>query len=346
MTAINIESILNITGGSLVGTAPKSITGAQGIEDAGPQDISFISNPKYFSKLNTTRAGLVILNSNIPEDAIPGKGAYIRCADPYLAFCKVLTAYFAPQHNEKGIHKTAIIESEYPIPSNVLIGAYAYIGPGVKLGDGVKIYSHVHVGSESQIGDHTVLYPHVTLYHHTIIGAHCIIHSGTVIGSDGFGHAPMPDGSYAKIPQIGNVIIGNHVEIGSNCSIDRGTLGSTQIEDGVKLDNLIQVAHNVKIGAHTVMASQSGISGSTSLGKYCMVGGQVGFAGHIQIADGSRFGAQSGVPSTIKDKSQTWMGTPIMPLKDNMRAMVIGKRLPELLKRIQDLEQKLKDISQ
>jgi UDP-3-O-[3-hydroxymyristoyl] glucosamine N-acyltransferase len=345
MNKPNISDIIQLIRGIAENYSDFQIKGVAGIEEAKPQDLSFISNPKYVGKLSQTKAGAVLIKNDLQIANPPANTLLIRCADPYLSFCIVLERYFNPILYKQGIEASSFIATENTIPNSVYIGAQSYISRGVLIEEKAQIYPQVYLGENVRVGGGSIIYPGVKVYANSVIGKNCIIHSGTVIGSDGFGHAPMPAGSYAKIPQVGNVVIGNNVEIGANCTIDRATLGSTVIEDGVKLDNLIQVAHNVRIGAHTVIASQTGISGSTVLGKHCMVGGQVGFAGHIQIADGSRFGAQSGVPASIKEKGKDWMGTPILPLKENLKAMVIGRNLPKLEQRIRELETKIKELT-
>lgn len=341
----SIEDIVSLVGGKLEGKTGRTIDGVAGIEEATATKLSFISNPKYIQKIKTTRAGAVIVHHDLQLGEYPEDITIIRTQDPYLAFCMVLDRFFNPLQFRIGIEEQTFIHKNTRIASSCYIGSFSYISEAAVLDENVQIYPHVFIGKNVKIGRNTIIFPGVSLYDETEIGEHCIIHSGTVIGSDGFGHAPLPDGSYAKIPQVGRVVIGNHVEIGANCAIDRATLGETRIEDGTKLDNLVHIAHNVKIGKHNVIAGQTGVSGSTTLGNYCMVGGQVGFAGHIQIANKSRFGAQSGVPASIHEEGKDWMGTPIMPLKDNLKAMVISKNLPKLEERVRQLENIIKELT-
>jgi UDP-3-O-[3-hydroxymyristoyl] glucosamine N-acyltransferase len=229
------------------------------------------------------------------------------------------------------------------VSDDVYIGEFAYIGPNAKIGAGAKIFPQVHIGEGVVIGENSVIYPGVIVYRDCRIGKQCIIHAGTVIGSDGFGFAPRPDGGYMKIPQLGNVIIEDEVEVGASCTIDRATLGATVIRKGVKLDNLIHVAHNVEIGEHTVIAAQTGISGSTKIGKHCQIGGQVGLVGHITIADGSRINAQSGVSKSLLETNKAITGTPAFDYTAALRSQAVYKMLPELLKRVEELEQRLKE---
>ena len=340
-----IDSIVTLVNGQLIGKSGWEISGVAGIEEATSTELSFISNPKYASKIKTTNAGVVIVGMEVNLSDVPSTTCVIKTTNPYLAFCMVLDKFFNPIIFRSGIEEQSFIHNSATYSDTCFIGAFSYLSEGVELANKVQIHPQVYLGKNVKVGENTIIYPGVKIYDETQIGANCIIHSGTVIGSDGFGHAPMPDGTYAKIPQVGKVVIGSNVEIGSNCSIDRATLGETRIEDGTKLDNLIQVAHNVSIGKHTVIASQTGISGSTNIGNYCMIGGQVGFAGHISIADKSRFGAQSGVPSTISEPGKDWMGTPVIPLKENLKAMVIGRNLPKLEERIRQLENIVKQLT-
>ena len=238
-----------------------------------------------------------------------------------------------------GIEEPSFISPDVEVPEDCYIGTFAYIGKGVKLGKGVKIYPQVYIGNNVEIGDNSIIYPGVKIYHSCKIGDRCILHAGVVVGGDGFGFAPVSSG-YNKIPQIGNVEIGNDVEIGANTTIDRATMGSTRIKNGVKLDNLIQVAHNVEIGSNTVMAAQVGIAGSTKVGGNCMIGGQVGFAGHINVGDNVQIGAQSGIPSNVKDNSRL-MGYPATDVKDFARQTVYIKNLGKLNDKINEIEKKL-----
>lgn len=342
MTHPTLAQICELTACSVSTALHQQIQGVSGLEEAKEGYLSFLSNPKYASKLPQTQASYVIISDKINIANLPSHIVYLQHSNPYLAFCMVLDAFYNPFQYQTGVEAGSFVHSLAQCDPSCYVASFAYVSSGAELGPQVQVYPHVYIGKNVKIGEGTILYSGVKIYDNTIIGKHCIVHAGAVIGSDGFGHAPMPNGAYAKIPQIGNVEIGDHVEIGANCTIDRATLGTTVIEEGVKLDNLIQVAHNVKIGAHTVIASQTGISGSTSIGKYCMIGGQVGFAGHIQIADKSRFGAQSGVPSSILQPNSDWMGTPVVPLRENLKAMVLQKKLPELAQRIQHLESKIK----
>lgn len=304
------------------------------IEEGKPEGLSFLANPKYLPFIYDTLAGAVLVNNDMVFDR-PVKATLIRVPDAYNAFTRLLE--FVQQLSHKtGIEQPSFIDPTATLGENGYIGAFAYVGKNVSIGNNVKIYPHVYLGDNCMVGDDTVLYSGVKIYNECKVGKRCIIHASTVIGSDGFGHAPQPDGSYKKIPQTGNVIIEDDVELGSNCSVDRATLGSTIIRKGAKLDNLIQVAHNVEIGENTVIASQAGISGSTKVGKQCQIGGQVGFIGHITIADGSRIGAQSGVHRSIIEANREWFGSPIMDKREAFRISMLLTRLPELFKKVND----------
>ena len=301
------------------------------IEEGKPNGLSFLSNPKYLHYIYDTNAGAVLVNADMIFDK-PIKATIIRVPNAYNAFTSILELAQLAMH-KSGVEQPCFIDATASVSSSgVYIGAFAYIGSKAKIGNNVKIYPHAFIGDNVQIGDNTIVYSGVKIYYDCRIGSNVIIHASTVIGSDGFGHAPQPDGSYKKIPQIGNVIIEDDVEIGSNCSIDRATFGSTIIRKGVRLDNLIQIAHNVEIGENTAIASQTGVSGSTKIGKQCKVGGQVGFIGHISVADGSQIGAQSGVHHEIEMPNKEWFGSPIMGKRDAFRISKLIAKLPELLK--------------
>jgi UDP-3-O-[3-hydroxymyristoyl] glucosamine N-acyltransferase len=254
----------------------------------------------------------------------------------------LLTLVDSVKPKKQGISAKSDISESAKIGDNVYVGAFVVIGDGVVIGDNVQIYPNTFIDDNVVVGDGTVIYAGVKIYDGCRIGARCVLHAGAVVGSDGFGHAPDAEGHYHKIPQVGNVVIEDDVELGANTTIDRATMGSTVIRRGVKIDNLVQVAHNVEIGEDTVIAAQSGIAGSTKIGKRCMLGGQVGISGHITIADGSIFGAQSGVPSNIKEPNQIWQGYPVMPIMGFRRLTVLQKQLPDLSRRVHELEKKMK----
>lgn len=323
--------------GELIGDSEIHINSVCKI-DAGTKDaISFLANPKYEQFLETTEAGVVLVKT---DQVLPSRKdiTFIKVKDPYTSFCIILGKYFNPVSHPKGISEKCHVNGNIDIIEGLYLGEFSVIGKNVSLGRNVKIYPQAFIGDNCTIGENTVIYSGVKIYSETKIGNNCTIHSGTVIGSDGFGFALQNDGTYIKIPQVGNVILEDDVEIGANCTIDRATMGSTILRRGVKLDNLIQVAHNVEIGKNTVIAAQAGISGSVKLGDNCVIGGQVGFVGHITIADATQIGAQSGIPKSITEPGKQWIGSPIMPLKEAFKAQVIYRKLPELDTRVNNLE--------
>jgi UDP-3-O-[3-hydroxymyristoyl] glucosamine N-acyltransferase len=336
--------IASLIGGKIEGNAEAVVTSFGKIEEAGASQLTFLANPKYEDFLYSTSATLVIINDSL-ELKQPVTSTLIRVPDAYSSFATLLQAYEQLKSSQlHGIQQPAYISESSNIGEKVYIGAFSYIGENVKIGNHVKIHPQVYIGDHAVIGDHTVLKPGVKISNQCIVGQNVIIHSGTVIGSDGFGFAPQSDGSYKKVPQIGNVIIEDFVEIGSNCTIDRATIGSTIIRKGAKLDNLIQIAHNVEVGENTAIAAQTGVSGSTKIGKSVMIGGQAGIVGHITIADGSRINAQSGVSKSIKQPNSVVTGSPASDYTGTLRSQAVFRNLPNLEKRITDLEAMLKKM--
>ncbi|MEI5984060.1 UDP-3-O-(3-hydroxymyristoyl)glucosamine N-acyltransferase [Sphingobacterium sp. PU5-4] len=336
------EQIANLLQGTVEGNSDVVVDQLSKIEESGPASLTFLSNPKYEQYIYQIEAGIIVVN----EDLIlqkPVKSTLIRVKNAYSAFTELLKLYDQLLNDRSGIEDHVIIHETAKIGQDHYIGAFSYIGKQVKIGDQVKIYPQVYIGDNVEIADSTVIYPGVKIYRDCKIGKQVIIHAGAIIGSDGFGFAPQEDGSYAKIPQIGNVIVEDAVEIGSNTVIDRATLGSTIIRKGVKLDNLIQIAHNVEIGENTVIAAQTGISGSTKIAEQVVLGGQVGVVGHISIAKGTQVQAQSGVNKSLKEENKKWGGSPAFPYNNELRSQVLYAKLPEMEKRIAELERQLKD---
>jgi UDP-3-O-[3-hydroxymyristoyl] glucosamine N-acyltransferase len=323
--------IASMTGGNVEGDENIEIKGFAKIEEAKPGDISFIANPKYAHFLNSTKASVLLVSRDMPSPE-PGGPVLVRVDDPYVAVANLLAAFESQKPKPVGIEQPAYVSEGVEIPEGAYIGAFAYIGKGVRLGRNVKIYPQAYVGDGVVIGDDSVIRSGVRIYEGCEIGNRCIIHSGAVIGADGFGFAPLPDGSYEKIAQIGNVIIEDDVEIGANTTVDRATFGCTRIGRGTKLDNLIQVAHNVVLGEHNVFAAQTGIAGSTKIGSHNMVGGQCGFAGHIKVGDRNEFGAQSGIPNNVGDGNRL-IGYPAVDAMKFARTQVYLNRLPDLFKK-------------
>lgn len=333
-TAEQIATFLN---GTVEGNPSVIVTQLAKIEEGKEGELSFLSNSKYEHYLYDTRSSIVIVDAKLVLQR-PVSATLIRVQDPYSSFSELLKIYHSLLTDREGREDHAFIHETVTIGEGGYIGAFVYLSKGVRIGKNVKIYPNVYIGDNVIVGDNSVIYPRVTVYHDCSIGSNVIIHSGAVIGSDGFGFAPQKDGSYEKVPQIGNVIIEDNVEVGANTVIDRATLGSTVIKSGVKLDNLIQIAHNVEIGSNTVIAAQTGISGSTKVGKQVVLGGQVGLVGHINIADGTQVQAQSGINRSIKEINSKWGGTPASHYTSQLRSQVVYTRLPELEKRIIELE--------
>ncbi|MDE7402951.1 MAG: UDP-3-O-(3-hydroxymyristoyl)glucosamine N-acyltransferase [Muribaculaceae bacterium] len=320
--------IAQMIGGTVDGDGELEITGFAKIEEARKGQISFIANPKYEHFIESTQASVLLVGPDVkkPEGS---SLTLIHVADPYVAVADLLAAYESMKPMKKGIEQPCYIADGVDISNAAYIGAFAYIGQGVKLGKNVRIYPQAYIGDGAVIGDDTIIRAGVKIYEGCHIGARCILHSGVIIGADGFGFAPTSDGSYEKIAQIGIVEIEDDVEIGANTTIDRATFGCTRIGKGTKLDNLIQVAHNVELGKHNVFAAQTGIAGSTKVGDYNRVGGQCGFAGHIHVGSNNEFGAQSGIPNNVGDGNRL-IGYPAIDALTFAKRQVLLKRLPEL----------------
>jgi UDP-3-O-[3-hydroxymyristoyl] glucosamine N-acyltransferase len=340
-TAQEISFMLN---GTVEGEPSVTVNQLAKIEEASAGSLSFLANPKYEQYLYTTDASIVIINNDqvLTE---PVKATLIRVENAYSAFTVLLEKYNTIKLNKTGVEQPSFVHPSAQVGENCYIGAFAYIGPGVKLGNNCKIYPHSYIADSVTIGNNVTLFPGVIVYFDCVIGSNVIIHSGAIIGSDGFGFAPAADGTYNKISQIGNVIIEDDVEIGSNTTIDRATMGSTIIHKGVKLDNLLQIAHNVEIGANTVIAAQTGISGSTKIGENCVIGGQVGMVGHISIAKGSQIMAKSGINKNIVEENKKWGGIPFFSsYVENLRVEVAVSHLPALEKKILELEKVIAEL--
>jgi UDP-3-O-[3-hydroxymyristoyl] glucosamine N-acyltransferase len=330
--------------GTIEGNPETTVQSFGKIEEAKAGDLSFLANPKYEPYLYTTQASILILgNQQVLKQ--PVTPTLIRVDEPYLAFAKLLQTYEAfIKGNPTGIESPSFIHETANIGESVYVGAFTYIGEQAVVGNGTKIHPGAYLGKNVVIGENTTIHSGVRIYHQCRIGSHVIIHANTVIGSDGFGFAPKADGTLEKVPQIGNVVVEDDVEIGAGCTIDRATMGSTRIRRGVKLDNLLQIAHNVDIGENTVIAAQTGISGSTKIGKGVMIGGQAGIAGHIQIAAGTKINAQSGVSKSIRKPNTAVTGSPAYDFTASLRSQAIARNLPEMEKRIQELEMQLQSL--
>ena len=336
-----VQQIADYLNGVVEGDGSVKVSELSKIEEGRSGTLTFLSNPKYTQYIYTTQASACLVNKDFVAEE-PLMTTLIRVDNAYECLAKLLALVDSVKPRKQGISAKSDIAESAKVGENVYVGAFAVIGDGVVIGDNVQIYPNTFIDDNVVIGDGTVIYAGVKIYEGCRVGARCVLHAGAVVGSDGFGHAPDVEGHYHKIPQIGNVVIEDDVELGANTTIDRATMGSTVIRRGVKIDNLVQVAHNVEIGEDTVIAAQSGIAGSTKIGKRCMLGGQVGISGHITIADGSIFGAQSGVPSNIKEPNQIWQGYPVMPIMGFRKLSVLQKQLPDLSRRVHELEKKMK----
>lgn len=335
-TAAQIAGILN---GTVEGDENVTVSKLAKIEEGSNGSLTFLANPKYTQYIYSTQASITIVNNDFVAS---GKlsTTLIRVESAYKAFSQLLEYYNQVKMNKTGIENPVFISESAKYGENLYLGAFSYIGENVKIGDNVKIYPNVYIGDNVTIGNNTVLFTGVKLYSETVVGEYCVINSGVVLGADGFGFTPNEKGEYQKVPQIGNVIIEDNVDIGPGTTIDRATLGSTLIKKGVKLDNQIQIAHNVTIGENTVIAAQTGIAGSTKIGKNCIIGGQVGIAGHITIGDNVKIQAQTGLGRNVKD-NETLQGSPAFNYGDFNKSYVYFKNLPKIMERFNIVEKKL-----
>ncbi|GAA4304858.1 UDP-3-O-(3-hydroxymyristoyl)glucosamine N-acyltransferase [Nibribacter koreensis] len=335
-----VQQIADLLQGQVQGDGQATVNRLAKIEEGTPGALSFLSNPKYEHFLYTTGASAVIVGKTLElKQAVTTN--LILVEDPYSAFSTLLEVYQqALASMREGVEEPCFLGENSSIGPNHYRGAFSYIGKNCRVGKNVHIYPNAYIGDNVTIGDNTVIYAGAKIYPETVIGSSCTIHAGAVVGSDGFGFAPQKDGSYKTIPQIGNVVLEDHVSIGANATIDCATMGSTIIRLGSKIDNLVQIAHNVEIGQHTVVAAQTGISGSAKIGNHCTIAGQVGIVGHISIADKTIVGAQSGVSKTIKETGTFIQGSPAFDYKQNLRAMSVFRKLPELQKQVDELREK------
>ncbi len=340
------QQIATLLQGKLEGDPTAIVSNVAKIEEAGAGSLSFIANPKYEEYLYTSKASIIIVNDSL-EITRPVTATVLRVKDAYSSFALLMEKYseIISGGTKTGIEQPSFVAATAKIGKDVYIGAFAYVGDNAVIGDGVKIYPGCYIGNNVVLGDNTKIYSGVRIYDECRLGNRVIVHSGTVVGGDGFGFAPLKDGSYKKIAQIGNVIVEDDVEIGANTTIDRATMGSTIIRQGVKLDNLIQIAHNVEIGEHTVIAAQTGISGSTKIGKYCMIGGQVGMVGHIEVADGTHINAQSGLSKSVSNTNTVLNGSPAFDYKSSLKSQAIFRNLPEMQQRLQKLEDAVQELT-
>ena len=334
------QQIAALLGGKVTGDANRKVWDVGSIESAHEGQLSFLCDAKYLPHLSQTAASVVLMTDSIPFDGTTN-ATIIRVENARAAMGQLL-ALVAKALNpaKQGIEQPSFIAEGVIVPEDAYVGAFAYIGKNVQLGKGVQIYPHTYIGDNVKIGDNTILYSGVKVYYNCVVGKDCILHAGVVVGSDGFGFEPNAQGVNQKLPQIGNVIIEDDVEIGANTTVDRAMMGSTIIRRNAKIDNLVQVAHNVEVGESTFLCAQVGIAGSSKVGKHCILAGQVGVAGHLEIADNCIFGAQSGVPSSVR-KPGMYQGSPVIDAMNWRRSVVGFKQLPEMMKRLQALEKKL-----
>lgn len=342
-TALQIATLIK---GKIEGDPEAMVSHVAKIEEAAEGSLSFIANPKYEEYLYTTHASIIIVNESL-EVIEPVKPVLIRVKDAYSGFAYLLDKYneMMSRSGKHGIEQPSYVSKSASIGKDAYVGAFSYIGENAIIGDRVKIFPGCYIGDNVVINEDSRLYAGVKVYDGCSIGCRVVIHSGTVIGGDGFGFAPQKDGSYKKVPQIGNVIVDDDVEIGANTTIDRATMGSTNIRKGVKLDNLIQIAHNVEIGENTVIAAQTGISGSTKVGKNSVIGGQVGMVGHIHVADGTKINAQSGLSKSVTTPNTALTGSPAFDYKSSLKSQAIFRNLPELHQRIAKLEETIEELT-
>lgn len=336
------KQIAELIQGEIEGNAEQVIRDVSKIEEGRPETLTFLANPKYEHHIYNTDASVVIVNKSF-EPEKPVKATLIKVDDAYQALARLLQMYESSLPKKTGIEQPSFIADDAKLGEFIYVGAFAYISEKAKIGKNAQIWPGTFIGEGVEVGDDTIIYSGAKIYKHCKIGNGCIIHSGAVVGSDGFGFAPGPDGDYQKIPQVGNVIVEDLVEIGANTTIDRATMGSTIIRRGAKLDNLVQIAHNVEVGSNTVIAAQTGVAGSTKIGKNCMFGGQVGITGHIKVADGTRLAAQTGVAGAIKKDGTTLMGSPAINVMDYNKSYVMFRKLPDIYRQLQDLQKKISE---
>jgi len=330
--------------GSVEGDPDASVSDISKIEEGKPGTLSFLANPKYEKYIYETQSSIVIVNADFnPQKRI--NSTLVRVKDAYESFASLLRLYEESKPRKSGISKQAAIADSASLGKDLYIGEFAVVSDNASIGSGVQLYPQVYVGDHVKIGEGTILHPGVKVYEGCEIGAHCVIHAGAVIGADGFGFAPNQENNYEKIPQMGKVIIEDHVEVGANTTVDRATMGATILRKGVKLDNLIMIAHNVEVGENTVIAAQSGISGSTKVGMNCMFGGQVGLIGHIKIASGVKIAAQSGITKDIKEEGIVIQGSPAFEFGPYQRSYLLFRNLPKIKEQINNLERKVEELS-
>jgi len=338
------EQIAGIIDGEVVGNKDVEVSGLSKIEEGEAGTLSFLANMKYAEYIYTTKASIAIVGKEFkPSKELPNSLTLIKVEDAYACFAKLLEVYNQMRTKQPKIEQPSFISESATIGKDIYLGAFAYIGDGAKIGDNVKIYPNAYIGDNAVIGDNTTVHPGASVYADCVVGENCILHSGCIVGADGFGFAPDENGDFQKVPQIGNVILEDKVEIGSNATIDRATLGSTILRQGVKLDNLVHIAHNVEIGKNSAFAAQAGVAGSAKIGENVMVGGQAGISGHIKVADRTSVVAQSGIPGNIKKSDRILMGSPGIDIEDFKKSYFGFRKLPYILQKLRELEDIIKN---
>lgn len=340
---VSAKKLAQILNGTIEGKPEVEVFGPSKIEEGLEGTISFLSNPKYESFAYTTNSSILLVSKDFKPTA-PIKATLIRVDDVYASVAILLDHFGKKEHGFKGISEHAFVDESAELAEDIAVGTFSVINKNANIGAGTVLYPQVFIDENVKIGKGCILYPGVKVYRDCEIGDDCILHANVVIGSDGFGFAPQEDGSFKKVPQIGNVVVESNVEIGANTVIDRATMGSTVIRSGAKLDNLIQIAHNVEVGQNTAIAAQAGIAGSTKIGENCLIGGQAGFVGHIQIADGTKVQAQSGINKSIKKENTAIYGSPAMPYNEYLRSYAVFRRLPDLSRQISDLKKVIENL--
>ncbi|MDX1445671.1 UDP-3-O-(3-hydroxymyristoyl)glucosamine N-acyltransferase [Lishizhenia sp.] len=336
------EQIAGIIKGDIEGNKDVTVSGLSKIEEGQEGTLSFLANMKYEEHIYTTGASIAIVDRAFtPSKELPSSLTLIKVDDAYSCFAQLLEVYNEMRTKQPKIEQPSFIDENATIGKDVYVGAFAYIADGAEIGDNVKIYPNVYIGENVKIGAGTIINPGAAVYADCVVGENCLIHGGAIIGADGFGFAPDENGEFQKVPQIGNVVLEDNVEVGSNATIDRATLGSTILRRGVKLDNLVHLAHNVEVGRNSAMAAQVGVAGSAKIGENVMIGGQAGISGHIKIADRTKVVAQSGIPGNVKKPDQTLMGTPGIPIDDFKKSFFGFRKLPYILKKLRELEDKI-----
>lgn len=339
------EQIAGILNGVVVGDSNSAVSGLSKIEEGVPGSLSFLANPKYEDYIYSTQSSICIVNKTFsPSRELPSTLTLVKVDDAHACFAKLLEVYGQMTKKQPKREEPSFISEKAEVGDGAYLGAMSYISDGVKMGENCTVYPQVYIGENVKIGKNCTFHPGVKIYHDCVIGDNCILHAGVVIGADGFGFVPDENGVFSKVPQIGNVILEDNVEIGSNSTIDRATLGSTYLRNGVKIDNLVHIAHNVDVGENSAMAAQVGVAGSTKIGRSVMIGGQAGISGHIKIADRTQIVAQSGIPGNVK-KAATLMGSPGIPIDDFKKSYFGFRKLPYILTKLQELEKKIKSIT-